>query len=384
MQGLFELAAVPYVGAGVAASAASMDKAMMKALFARAGLPQPDYRVLVGRDAAAEARLVGELGLPVFVKPANLGSSVGISKVKTPGALAPALDAAFAYDRKVVVERGLDVRELEVSVLGNDAPEASVPGEVVPDREFYDYDSKYAADSRTGLLIPAPLDPATTQEVRRLGVAAFQAVDAAGFARVDFFLEKATGRAPRQRDQHDPGLHLDQHVPQAVGGERPFVPRPARAPRGARARAPRRARPPSHRLRRLRPRIVRACRPARVALLAAAVLAVPALAFAAGGVLSRPADARGPCGPRPRLRRRLPRRRGPPRRPRPRAPRRPRAALSPGPRPRVAARAGPREPGPRRRGRRRSRTAPSASPTPFSPATPRTLGPSSPAGRRTG
>jgi D-alanine-D-alanine ligase len=148
----------------------------------------------VGRDAAAEARLVGELGLPVFVKPANLGSSVGISKVKTPGALAPALDAAFAYDRKVVVERGLDVRELEVSVLGNDAPEASVPGEVVPDREFYDYDSKYAADSRTGLLIPAPLDPATTQELRRLGVAAFQAVDAAGFARVDFFLEKATGR----------------------------------------------------------------------------------------------------------------------------------------------------------------------------------------------
>ena len=194
VQGLLELAAVPYVGAGVAASAASMDKAMMKALFARAGLPQPDYRVLVGRDAAAEARLVGELGLPLFVKPANLGSSVGISKVKTPGALAPALDAAFAYDRKVVVERGLDVRELEVSVLGNDAPEASVPGEVVPDREFYDYDSKYAADSRTGLLIPAPLDPATTQEVRRLGVAAFQAVDAAGFARVDFFLEKATGR----------------------------------------------------------------------------------------------------------------------------------------------------------------------------------------------
>ncbi len=194
VQGLFELAGVPYVGAGVASSAASMDKALMKALFARAGLPQPEYRVLVGRDGAAEARLVGELGLPLFVKPANLGSSVGISKVKAEEALAPALDAAFAYDRKVVVEKGLDVRELEVAILGNDSPEASVPGEVVPDREFYDYDSKYAADSRTGLRIPAPLDEATTREVRRLGKAAFQAVDAAGLARVDFFLDKSTGQ----------------------------------------------------------------------------------------------------------------------------------------------------------------------------------------------
>jgi D-alanine-D-alanine ligase len=193
VQGLFELAGVPYVGAGVASSAASMDKAMMKALFARAGLPQPDYRVLVGRDPAAEARLVGELGMPLFVKPANLGSSVGIRKVKASGELPSALDAAFAYDRKVVVERGLDVRELEVSILGNDAPEASVPGEVVPDREFYDYDSKYAAESRTVLRIPAPLDAATTAEVRWLGIAAFRAVDAAGFARVDFFLDKATG-----------------------------------------------------------------------------------------------------------------------------------------------------------------------------------------------
>ena len=194
VQGLFELASVPYVGAGVAASAASMDKAMMKALFARADLPQVEYRTLRRRDPAVEARVLDELGLPVFVKPANLGSSVGISKVKACDALGAALDTAFAYDRKVVVERALDVRELEVSVLGNDAPEASVPGEVVPDREFYDYDSKYAADSLTGLLIPAPLDAALAHEVRRLGVAAFQAVDAAGFARVDFFLEKATGR----------------------------------------------------------------------------------------------------------------------------------------------------------------------------------------------
>jgi D-alanine-D-alanine ligase len=194
VQGLFELAAVPYVGAGVAASAASMDKGMMKALFARAGLPQVEYRSLLRRDPLAEARILDELGLPVFVKPANLGSSVAVAKVKSGGELGPALDAAFAYDRKVIVEKGVDAREIEVAILGNDAPDASVPGEIVPDREFYDYDSKYSADSRTELFIPARVAPAIAQDVRRLGVAAFQAVDAAGFARVDFFLEKATGR----------------------------------------------------------------------------------------------------------------------------------------------------------------------------------------------
>jgi D-alanine-D-alanine ligase len=194
VQGLFELAAVPYVGAGVAASAASMDKAMMKALFARAGLPQVDYRVLLGRDAALEARCLEELGLPVFVKPANLGSSVAVAKVKAEADLGPALDAAFAYDRKVVVEAGVPAREIEVSVLGNDRPEASLPGEIVPDREFYDYDSKYSPESRTELLIPARLEPRATDEVRGLAVAAFQAVDAAGLARVDFFLDRRTGR----------------------------------------------------------------------------------------------------------------------------------------------------------------------------------------------
>jgi D-alanine-D-alanine ligase len=194
VQGLFELAGVPYVGAGVAASAASMDKAMMKALFARAGLPQVEYRVLLRRDPAAEARVLDELSLPVFVKPANLGSSVAVAKVKSAGELAPALDSAFAYDRKVVVEKGVAAREIEVAILGNDTPDASVPGEIVPDREFYDYDSKYSAESRTELFIPARVDAALAQDVRRLGVAAFQAVDAAGLARVDFFLEKATGR----------------------------------------------------------------------------------------------------------------------------------------------------------------------------------------------
>jgi D-alanine-D-alanine ligase len=194
VQGLFELAGVPYVGAGVAASAASMDKAIMKSLFAQAGLPQVEHRVLTRRDAGTEASLVDELGLPVFVKPANLGSSVAVSKVKTRQALAPALALAFSYDRKVVVERGHDVREIEVGILGNDAPEASLPGEIVPDREFYDYDSKYAADSRTELVIPAPIDAALTAAVQSLGTAAFVAVDAAGFARVDCFLERASGR----------------------------------------------------------------------------------------------------------------------------------------------------------------------------------------------
>jgi len=194
VQGLLELAAVPYVGAGVAASAAAMDKTMMKALFARAGLPQVEHRELRGRDPAAEARALAELGLPLFVKPANLGSSVGITKVKAAAAFGPALEKAFLYDRKVVVERGIEARELEVSVLGNDLPEASVPGEIVPDREFYDYDSKYATDSRAGLLIPAPIEATATDEIRRLAISAFQAVDACGYARVDFFLEKTTGR----------------------------------------------------------------------------------------------------------------------------------------------------------------------------------------------
>jgi D-alanine-D-alanine ligase len=193
VQGLFELAAVPYVGAGVAASAAAMDKALMKALFARAGLPQVEYRVLFRRDSGAE-RVIEELGLPLFVKPANLGSSVAVSRVEARDALGPALDAAFAYDRKVLVERGVAAREIEVSVLGNDEPASSVPGEVVPDRDFYDYDSKYSAASRTELLVPARLEPDSAGEVRRLAVCAFRAVDAAGYARVDFFFEASSGR----------------------------------------------------------------------------------------------------------------------------------------------------------------------------------------------
>jgi D-alanine-D-alanine ligase len=194
IQGLFELAGVPYVGAGVAASAAAMDKEIMKALFAHAGLPQGAWRVLRGRDAAAEGDLLRELGLPLFVKPANLGSSVAVTKVKAEGDLDRALDAAFAYDAKVILEKAIDARELEVSVMGNDRPEASLPGEIIPDREFYDYDSKYSAESRTELVLPARLPEATTAEIRELAVAAFRAVTARGYARVDFFLERTTER----------------------------------------------------------------------------------------------------------------------------------------------------------------------------------------------
>ncbi len=194
VQGLLDLAAVPYVGSGVLGSAAAMDKEFMKALFAQAGLPQCRYRVLRGRDPAEEALLLEALGLPVFVKPARLGSSVAVSKVKRREDLGPALDLALAYDRKVVVEAAVDAREVEVAILGNDSPAASRPGEILPDREFYDYDSKYSPESRTELVIPAALDAATEALVRRLGIAAFRAVDASGYARVDFFIEKKTGR----------------------------------------------------------------------------------------------------------------------------------------------------------------------------------------------
>lgn len=196
IQGLFELAGVPYVGSGVAASAAGMDKEMMKALFAAASIPQTRYRVVRDRptERADALRLPDELGLPLFVKPANMGSSVAVSKVKRAEDLGPALDLALAFDRKAVVEAGIDAREIEVSVAGNEEPEASLPGEILPDREFYDYDSKYSSDSRTELVIPARLTAAETDEIRALGVRAFRAVDACGFARVDMLMDRATGR----------------------------------------------------------------------------------------------------------------------------------------------------------------------------------------------
>ncbi len=197
VQGLMELANVPYVGPGVLASAAGMDKAVMKVLFAAAGLPIVASHAFVRadwtRDRAGVLSALAALGLPLFVKPANLGSSVGISKVKANAELVPAIETALEFDRKVIVEAGVaNAREVECAVLGNDDPETSVPGEIVPSREFYDYEAKYL-DEGSKSLIPAELPAATVAEVQRLSVAAFRAIDAAGLARVDFLLARDTG-----------------------------------------------------------------------------------------------------------------------------------------------------------------------------------------------
>ncbi len=197
VQGLLELAGMPYVGCGVLASAAGMDKIASKMLFAAAGLPQTRYLALKRRDwERTPGDLIAEveatLRYPVFVKPANLGSSIGISKAQDAEELGAALAEAARYDRRLLVEEGVpDAREIECSVLGNDDPIASVPGEVVPSSEFYDYAAKYI-DGKSALLIPAPLPAPVAASVRRLAVQAYVALDAAGLARVDFLLNGKT------------------------------------------------------------------------------------------------------------------------------------------------------------------------------------------------
>ncbi|HET7037084.1 MAG TPA: D-alanine--D-alanine ligase [Thermomicrobiaceae bacterium] len=198
VQGFLELADIPYVGSGVLASSVGMDKVVSRQLFAQAGLPQARWLWFLRRDwrrdpEAVAARIERELGFPCFTKPANLGSSVGIAKVHHAGELAEALDAAAHWDRKIIVEEGLDARELEVSVLGNDDPVCSVAGEIVPANEFYDYDAKYV-DEDSQLLIPAPIPVDVADELRALAVRAFKTLDGAGLARVDFFLERSSGR----------------------------------------------------------------------------------------------------------------------------------------------------------------------------------------------
>ena len=196
LQGLFELADIPYVGAGVAGSALGMDKALMKTVFRQAGLPIVDHRVVLARDLRVDrdaiARSVEEaFGYPCFVKPSNGGSSVGVTKAKDRSGLLRGLDIAARYDRKIIIERGVDAREIECSVLGNDAPEASVPGEIIPANEFYDYRAKYI-DAGSRLVIPAELGDEQARRVRDLSVRAFQALDLAGMARVDFFLDRGS------------------------------------------------------------------------------------------------------------------------------------------------------------------------------------------------
>jgi D-alanine-D-alanine ligase len=199
IQGLLELANIPYVGAGVLASAVGMDKAVMKVLFAARGLPVCPYRVVLRHewDASTDeiaADLQKSLKYPMFVKPANLGSSVGISKAKDFDGLREAMALAGSFDRKIVIEAGVpNAREIECAVLGNDTPEASVPGEIIPSREFYDYESKYL-DEGSKSVIPADLPKKTADQVRKLSIEAFKAVDGAGMSRVDFLLSRDTGK----------------------------------------------------------------------------------------------------------------------------------------------------------------------------------------------
>ncbi len=194
IQGLLELANVAYVGAGVLGSAVGMDKGVMKRLLREAGLPIVDYWTVRKQDLDSFLQAhISSLPYPVFVKPANLGSSVGISKVHSAEELPAALEAAAEYDRKIVVEQGVDAREIELSVLGNDDPIASVPGEIIPSREFYDYAAKYV-DEDSRLLIPAPLTDIQKNDAQRLSISAFRILECSGMARVDLFLEKPTGK----------------------------------------------------------------------------------------------------------------------------------------------------------------------------------------------
>jgi len=192
VQGLLELADLPYVGAGVAGSSIAMDKEITKRLCVERGLPVVDYLVQY-RDALDVSEAEHAFAYPVFIKPANLGSSVGITKAHDRAELEAALRLAASYDRKVIVERAISGPEIECSVLGNDSPVASTPCEVLPSQEFYDYDDKYVLD-QAGFRTPPRLPPEKTEEVRRLAVACYRAVGCEGMARVDFLVESATER----------------------------------------------------------------------------------------------------------------------------------------------------------------------------------------------
>jgi D-alanine-D-alanine ligase len=196
VQGLFELAGIPYVGAGVLGSALAMDKVAMKAIFCAERFPVADYEPVMRWEWDQQPTLVGarverRVGYPCFVKPANLGSSVGVTKVHAAAELSGALDVAARYDRKILVEKAVNAREIECSVLGNDHPVASLPGEVIPHREFYDYEAKYL-DGDTQLIVPAALTASKAAEIQELAVRAFTALDCAGMARADFFLDRVT------------------------------------------------------------------------------------------------------------------------------------------------------------------------------------------------
>lgn len=194
VQGLLELLNLPYVGNGVLASSAGMDKVIMKNIFAQSGLAQVKYVSFIRKeweeaDLAAYEKVEKALGYPCFVKPANLGSSVGISKCNNREQLVEAFKEAFIFDRKVIVEEGVTAREVEIAVLGNDQPECSVPGEIVPKVEFYDYSAKYE-DGNTALIIPAEITAEEYETLKEMAITAFKALDCSGLVRADFFLTK--------------------------------------------------------------------------------------------------------------------------------------------------------------------------------------------------
>ena len=196
LQGMLELAGLPYVGSGVLGSAAAMDKAMAKVVIAQAGIPQLPWMLVLRREwernpEGIEARIAEEIGFPCFVKPANLGSSVGITKAHDAAELTEGLREAAHFDRRLVVEKGVVGRELEISVLGNDDPIVSVAGEIRPRGEFYDYNAKYIDDTAE-LIIPAELEPEIQNHLEEYAARAFIALDLAGLARIDFFLEEGT------------------------------------------------------------------------------------------------------------------------------------------------------------------------------------------------
>jgi D-alanine-D-alanine ligase len=199
IQGMLELAGIPYVGSGVLASAVGMDKLTMKKIFAHHGLPQVEWLGLTRKGWEEDGKswirhIEASLDYPCFVKPANLGSSVGINKAEDAGGLRAALDEAAEFDRRLIVEAGVDAREIEVSVLGNEEAEVSVPGEIVVKKnEFYDYEAKYS-EGGMELIVPAAVPDEVTAEIRRIARRAYGAIDAAGMARVDFFLERDSGR----------------------------------------------------------------------------------------------------------------------------------------------------------------------------------------------
>jgi D-alanine-D-alanine ligase len=198
VQGLLEVAGLPYIGCGVLASAVGMDKDVMKRLFVHAGLPVLPYVVIRSKElerepAEVQRRAEAAFGYPMFSKPANLGSSVGIRKIHSASEFLSAAGHASRFDQKIVIEKGVDARELECAVLGNEDAQASVVGEVVPGREFYDYEAKYR-DSRSTLEIPARLAPAVSEQIRDIALRAFRAIDGSGLARVDFFVERDSGK----------------------------------------------------------------------------------------------------------------------------------------------------------------------------------------------